>query len=81
MMLSFDRHLEDKIVKELTEVPDIVSVKLIDLHNPKNSSFISLSFYCSIFVCFCAKSLRHSSAQKQEFDQCRCLFSRTKSAS
>lgn len=31
MMLSFDRHLEDKIVKELTEVPDIVSVKLIDL--------------------------------------------------
>lgn len=31
MMLSFDRHLEDKIVKELTNVPDIVSVKLIDL--------------------------------------------------
>lgn len=31
MMLSFDRHLEDKIVKELTDVPDIVSVKLIDL--------------------------------------------------
>lgn len=31
MMLSFDKHLEDKIVKELTEVHDILSVRLIDL--------------------------------------------------
>ncbi len=31
MMLSFDKHLEDEIVKELTEVQDILSVRLIDL--------------------------------------------------
>ncbi|BBP90402.1 hypothetical protein BsIDN1_40200 [Bacillus safensis] len=31
MMLSFDKHLEDEIVKKLTEVQDILSVRLIDL--------------------------------------------------
>ncbi|MDM5298572.1 phosphoglycerate dehydrogenase [Bacillus pumilus] len=31
MMLSFDKHLEDEIVKKLTEVRDILSVRLIDL--------------------------------------------------
>lgn len=31
MMLSFDKHLEDEIVQTLTEVSDILSVRLIDL--------------------------------------------------
>ncbi|MGE1104319.1 ACT domain-containing protein, partial [Peribacillus simplex] len=31
MMLSFDKHLDDKVVNELTSIQDIVSVKLIDL--------------------------------------------------
>ena len=31
MMLSFDRHLEDDILAELKNIPDIVSVKAIDL--------------------------------------------------
>ncbi|MCY8400563.1 phosphoglycerate dehydrogenase [Bacillus haynesii] len=31
MMLSFDRHLEDDILDELKNIPDIVSVKVIDL--------------------------------------------------